>query len=309
MQQLSDLNLMPVWVTPSHRALSARVLMQGHLLKALPVLEGGDIVGLITLERAVGAADEVEVRQIMLPEVTVMDGSTTLVKAAQLFVDRQIETAAVVDRGQLQGMVTVHALLRELRRTWDPLTGLGWSDRLREWGSEMLTSGREISIIFIDINRFGEFNKRFGHIVGDRVLQRVAQLLKREIDPTRDVVVRYGGDEFAIGTPRLADEAEALRERLMSAAESMTATEEGQPITYSIGIGGGRRTKLREDAHIPSMLDEIINNASRDALARKPLAKDENRLEVVSGERERESQTPPPITINEPPAFRPRFDP
>lgn len=308
MQKLSDLNLIPVWVTPSHRAMSAKVLMQGHLLKSLPVMEGGEIVGLVSLERALAASDEAEVRSILNAELTVMDGSTTLVKAAQVFVDRQIEIAAVVDGGQLQGMVTVHALLRELRRTWDPLTGLGWSDRLREWGSEMLTSGREISIIFVDINRFGDFNKKYGHIVGDRVLQRVAQVLRSEIDPNRDVVVRYGGDEFAIGTPRPYEEADQLRDRLILAGQDLQVGEDGHAISYSIGIGGGRRTKLREDAHIPSMLDEIINNASRDALARKPKAAEASRLEVVTN-------TPEvaPITINaptvEPPAFRPRFDP
>lgn len=305
MQQLNDLALTPVWLTPSHRATSARVLMEGHLLKVLPVMNAGDIVGMVTLEKASEVSADVELSQILQPDVTVLDGTSTLVKAAQVFVEKQIEHAVVVDRGQLRGVVTVHTLLRELRRTWDPLTGLGWSDRLREWGCEMLTSGREITILFIDINQFGEFNKRYGHIVGDRVLQRVAQLLRKQVDGTKDVLVRYGGDEFAIGSPRPLASALELREELIRAVAELPSDEGA--ISFSVGISGGRRLKIREDAHVPSMLDELINAASRDALARKPGGAEKlvGQLEVITAQPE----TPKPATSEEPQAFRPKFDP
>ncbi|OYT68738.1 MAG: diguanylate cyclase, partial [Armatimonadetes bacterium JP3_11] len=59
-------------------------------------------------------------------------------------------------------------------------------------------------------DNFGVFNKRYGHLVGDEVLRRVAQLLLNEIDPQTDVVCRWGGDEFAIATLRRREEAGLL---------------------------------------------------------------------------------------------------
>jgi len=52
-------------------------------------------------------------------------------------------------------------------------------------------------VVMIDVDRFKEVNDRFGHLVGDKALQSVAQSILSNLRQT-DVLVRYGGDEFVI---------------------------------------------------------------------------------------------------------------
>ena len=60
----------------------------------------------------------------------------------------------------------------------------------------------------LDIDHFKTVNDRFGHEVGDRVLVRVAELLREQVRAD-DVVARTGGEEFLLLMPR-TDDAEAL---------------------------------------------------------------------------------------------------
>lgn len=269
MQTLGELKLLPVWADAQHLAQSARLLMEGHELKVLPVLDAGTVVGLAHLQDVINTSLDVRVSAVMKGAPTALESNMTVIKAAQLFVERELDYAPVMRDGQLVGMLTTHHLLRELRRTWDPLTSLGWSDRLREWGSEKLRSGQEISILFIDIDQFGQYNKKHGHIVGDKVLIQFAKMLSNAVDPAQEILVRYGGDEFAIGTLRDHAGTMELARDIRTGGGALMLEEEGRPIGFTMGVSGGRRTEVREDTHISSMLDDLINLASKDCLSRK----------------------------------------
>jgi GGDEF domain-containing protein len=84
--------------------------------------------------------------------------------------------------------------------------------------------------------------------------------------PADAVLVRFGGDEFAIGMPSERARAEALAETL----RGLQVTVEGvpEPVGYSVGLAGGRRVG-RAAEHGAANVDDLINAASRDALARK----------------------------------------
>jgi hypothetical protein len=54
-----------------------------------------------------------------------------------------------------------------------------------------------LALLFIDLDDFNQVNDTWGHLVGDRVLQVVAERLSTSVRPN-DLVVRYGGDEFVV---------------------------------------------------------------------------------------------------------------
>ena len=86
------------------------------------------------------------------------------------------------------------------------------------------------------MDEFKRFNDRFGHLEGDRVLQLIAEQLRKGVRTT-DLVARYGGEEFVIAFPRLDVQlalrrAEALREEIASRAIGL----DGIALTISGGV-------------------------------------------------------------------------
>ncbi len=66
----------------------------------------------------------------------------------------------------------------------------------RDFNKECCANDKKV-IVMIDINDFKEINDKYGHIVGDEVLQTLACLLKGVLRK-EDIIVRYGGDEFLL---------------------------------------------------------------------------------------------------------------
>ena len=97
-----------------------------------------------------------------------------------------------------------------------------------------------VSMIFIDIDYFKNYNDIYGHQKGDYVLKRVAEIIKLNIRDG-DVAARYGGEEFAVILPDTTEEealdvAENLRKEIEN---SHFDGEENQPngkLTVSIGV-------------------------------------------------------------------------
>ena len=272
MKMLSEiLRHEPVWVNPAHRVQSALYLMRGHGLGCLPVLDGPRLVGILTYPNVLGVDTALMVSQVMESMPPVLAQSLSVREAAEIMLRANQEFLPVVDeQGILKGIVTSRDLLTELRRPSDPLTELPWSDTMREWASDMLQAGHEITIIFFDVNDFGMFNKLYGHVVGDTVLRNVANILRDACYAETESVCRYGGDEFCIATLRRADEAQALAERIAQEVDGLRVIETNErPVTITYGIRGGRRTRERDQIHYASTLNNLINLASRDCMLQK----------------------------------------
>jgi diguanylate cyclase (GGDEF)-like protein len=108
----------------------------------------------------------------------------------------------------MQTQIMVHlSELNESRKALDhlarhdTLTGLPnrrmFFDRLEHAIANSRRSGKQLAVLFVDIDLFKEINDTFGHAVGDSVLINVAILLKSSVREV-DTVARLGGDEFVI---------------------------------------------------------------------------------------------------------------
>jgi diguanylate cyclase (GGDEF)-like protein len=100
--------------------------------------------------------------------------------------------------------------------------------------------GRPVSVILLDLDHFKHVNDTYGHLMGDKLLALVGQIIKDQVRAS-DIPARYGGDEFAIilpDTPRSA--AEATAEKLAGAVAtgrtSAGALSENLPLSTSCGV-------------------------------------------------------------------------
>jgi diguanylate cyclase (GGDEF)-like protein len=120
----------------------------------------------------------------------------------------------------------------------DPLTGLPNRRRLDVAFLDLLTTGAAFVLAMIDVDHFKSVNDRFSHPVGDAVLRAIAGLLAGGARHD-DLVVRYGGEEFAL-LMRDADIgiAERACERLRMAVQAYdwSSLRPGLAVTISIGI-------------------------------------------------------------------------
>lgn len=97
-----------------------------------------------------------------------------------------------------------------------------------------------ISFVMIDIDNFKTFNDQFGHMAGDRALSAVASILQHQFRP-RDLLVRYGGDEFAVLLPGVDEKlALSIADRVRQSVSGETADGSDSliqiPIRLSMGV-------------------------------------------------------------------------
>lgn len=95
-----------------------------------------------------------------------------------------------------------------------------------------------LSLIMVDIDHFKNVNDERGHLAGDEVIRRIAEILASCIRES-DTLGRYGGEEFAVLLPHTKlDGALVLAERLRKcvAAQPVTFSNQCIPITISVGV-------------------------------------------------------------------------
>ncbi|MBI5463154.1 MAG: diguanylate cyclase [Gammaproteobacteria bacterium] len=120
--------------------------------------------------------------------------------------------------------------------TTDSLTGVRNKRFLLDHGEQFLADRRNqpVSVMLLDIDHFKNINDNYGHITGDRILEALGRLLR---DSLREdtLIVRFGGEEFAVLLPRCAlREAQSRAEALRLQVEALHPLE--HPITVSVGL-------------------------------------------------------------------------
>ncbi len=124
--------------------------------------------------------------------------------------------------------------------TRDPLTAClnrrAFFEQFEQHWRQRQRYGHELACIMVDVDHFKSINDRFGHAVGDEVLQRVSEVL-RSLARDTDHVCRYGGEEFCILLPHIGVEGAAIAaERYRKAIEELTFTQ--LSVTASLGCSG-----------------------------------------------------------------------
>lgn len=139
----------------------------------------------------------------------------------------------------------------------DALTGLGnrrsFDDALqREFGRARQT-GRPLSLIFIDVDRFKLYNDRYGHLAGDTCLQAVARAIATTVKRANDLVARFGGEEFAVLLPDAdAQVAIALAQTIRVAVRDLKLLHESSEyeiVTVSLGVTEFSQRSKAESPH------------------------------------------------------------
>jgi two-component system cell cycle response regulator len=147
-----------------------------------------------------------------------------------------------------QAAVTLeHARLYTLNKrmaTTDGLTGLYnhryFQERLATEIEKSKRTGKPLSLALTDIDLFKKFNDTFGHQEGDNVLRKCAKLLAESVRQGKDIVCRYGGEEFVVIMPDcdLVEAREVVEGMRQTCADTLRGGHgpEARAITLSIGI-------------------------------------------------------------------------
>jgi diguanylate cyclase (GGDEF)-like protein/PAS domain S-box-containing protein len=154
----------------------------------------------------------------------------------------------------------LHARLQELA-TIDDMTGLFNRRFFFELGEReverALRFNHPLTAIMLDIDHFKHVNDTFGHPVGDRVLEELAQRCQRELREV-DLVGRYGGEEFTILLPETRwQQGCQVAERLRRAIEAAPLTDEPEPISITVSMGVAPCTERTPN------LSAVLANADR----------------------------------------------
>jgi diguanylate cyclase (GGDEF)-like protein len=98
----------------------------------------------------------------------------------------------------------------------------------------------DVTCIMVDIDHFKSINDRYGHLVGDQVIHRVALLLRNAV-PEGDLVCRYGGEEFCllvsgVHTAEASTFADGIRKLIETNCGPAVIPGEAVRITASFGV-------------------------------------------------------------------------
>ena len=207
-------------------------LLVGRLWITVALLASSWAALMVSFGLQSGRADDVEVATIAF-----YLGTASILAAIGRFYRVRLERDELAARLALEAeqertLVLVGELDRLSRE--DSLTGVAnrraWDEALARSGAEAERTGRPLSVLLLDIDRFKDINDEHGHRRGDEVLQEVAGCLADRIR-VADLLARVGGDEFAVLCPDTdPEEARRLATNLVDLVAAMPGTP-----TVSVG--------------------------------------------------------------------------
>jgi diguanylate cyclase (GGDEF)-like protein/PAS domain S-box-containing protein len=195
-----------------------------------PIMVKGKVIGAIGLSsRTAGFFSEASCR----PLLPFANEAGIAIENARLYAE--VQRLAITD--ELTGLYNFRALMELGPREFE---------RARRFN-------RTLSVLFLDIDHFGEFNNRYSHATGNLVLHAVAQHLLSGAR-AMDLVARYGGEEFIILLPETSVAiAATVAERLrLDVASILVPTQFGE-LSVTVSIGAAELSA--EMPNLPALID------------------------------------------------------
>jgi diguanylate cyclase (GGDEF)-like protein len=165
---------------------------------------------------------------------------------------------------------TYNAVLEENRQTQNKLSYDATHDALtglfNRGAYEMLIESidaEHIALLIIDINLFKQVNDTYGHAAGDKVLRRVAEVLKQSFRSV-DIICRYGGDEFVVVMTRVNSSMKQLVYNKMKRANEILSekVDDTPAVTLSTGVAFSDRENPQGDLFADA--DSALYQAKKD---------------------------------------------
>jgi diguanylate cyclase (GGDEF)-like protein len=215
-------------------------LSQGGIDAILLSLDLVDSQGMVTFDRAYAFAPDVPI--IVLTREPDEEAAGAAVQGGAQDYLVKLETTSHMLVRAVRHAIERHRLFSALRSLSliDDLTGLynrrGFTDLGEQYLKLARRSGRGVTMVYLDLDRFKTINDSLGHHVGDRALLRVADILRATFRRS-DIIARLGGDEFGVLALEAADESsellvQRLRERVVDFNRSSP-----EPYQLSVSIG------------------------------------------------------------------------
>ena len=184
-----------------------------HTVTIEPISDGGVQLGVIVLASTSGFDD------VQRSRIELFGQSLALALHATLGHERLQRLAAV-----------------------DPLTGMlnrrFGLERLSEEFGRSVRAASALGVLMLDVDRFGDVNDAYGHLVGDRLLRTVA-LVTRAALRDGDVLSRYGGGQFLVALPGAgAAELSLVAERVRALVANATLVDGTRDVRVTLSIGG-----------------------------------------------------------------------
>jgi diguanylate cyclase (GGDEF)-like protein len=227
-----------------------------HSIIGVPLKSRGKIFGVIELINKIDGGQFTPLELNLLQ--TIADYAAIAIEKQYYF--RALKRMANVD--SLTGLYNRRVLMRHLEKEIE----------------KTKRDGSCFSLMLMDVDRFKRINDRYGHSVGDKVLERISDIL-RHVTRKADVLSRFGGDEFIIllrGARR--EHAEKLKDRIEAALKDDNRTAE-IPVSLSFGIHESGRENAEEAL---DFVDRSMYRDKEEKQERQVLSLEKNTEELLN---------------------------
>jgi two-component system, cell cycle response regulator len=178
-----------------------------------------------------------------------------------------VQAASAIQSALLYGQ---NALLFDLA-TKDPITGVylrGYA--IQQFHQHLKRANRNslpVSAMMVDLDHFKQINDRYGHVVGDKALRKLGEILHETVRET-DCVARFGGDEFLVILPDTpAEGARMVGQRLLQKVAAAAIPTQSGMIGFQLSVGCATLEPLTDGPDFSLLRPEIIDRLATELIA------------------------------------------